>query len=166
MKFNLSHRICLIILVIMLLAAVLTSCDKEDEPLIPVHQNDDNIEQSTASEIKRAYYQKLVSEYNIDPEYGPESPEDLWISWYVGNFNGCEVVMISGDAIDYTQAHRPVEVAGYTIVFANGQPVYVYKDRSFYTVKEAYDKDYITKNDVYSIGAEVGVEFTESYPTP
>ena len=167
MKLNFKYRIPSILLITMLLAVVLISCNKEDEPLIPIHQYDDNnIEQSVASEIKRAYYQKLVSESNIDPEYGPKAPEDLWISWYVGNFSGCEVIMICGDAIDYTHAHRSVEIAGYVIVFADGQPVYVYKEGSFYTVKEAYDNGYISKGDVYSIGVQVGVDFTSSYPTP
>jgi len=136
----------------------------EDRPLIPVHEFDvDTIEQAVSSEIKWAYYQKLSNEATGEL---PISPEDLFISWYYGNFGGCEVVMIDGDDISYTTAYRPVEVAGYTIVFASGEPVWVYKDGQLFTVKEAYDTGVISKSDVYTIGEKVDSDFTSHYPTP
>ena len=136
----------------------------EDRPLIPVHEFDvDTIEQAVSSEIKWTYYQKLSNEAIGESLI---LPEDLFISWYYGNFAGCEVVMIDGDNIDYTDACRPVEVAGYTIVFASGEPVWVYKDGQLFTVKEAYDTGVISKSDVYTIGEKVDSDFTSHYPTP
>ena len=80
---------------------------------------------------------------------------------YYGNFSGCEAVMIGGDGIDYTEAYRPVYVAGYEIVFPSGQPLYMYKEGKFYLVKEAYDAGVITKNDVCEL-AEIFALLTEN----
>ena len=136
----------------------------EDRPLIPVHEFDaDTIEQALSSAIKWAHYQKLSNEATGEL---PISPEDLFISGYYGNLGGCEVVMIAGDDIPHTTAYRPVQVAGYTIVFTSGEPVWVYKDGQFFTVKEAYDAGVISKSDVYAIGEKVDSDFTSHYPTP
>jgi hypothetical protein len=71
-----------------------------------------------------------------------------------------------GSIIQHTGEERPVEIVEYTIVFANGQEVYVYKDSAFYTIKEAYDVGLITRVDVYGIGQQVSGRFLEQYPSP
>ena len=156
MKIKHLH-IFLVIFIVLLLSFSGCKTSPEDRPLIPVHEFDvDTIEQALSSEIKWAYDQKLSNEAAGE---SPVSPEELFISWYYGNFGGCEVVMIGGDGIQHTAAHRPVEVAGYTIVFASGEPVWVYKDGQFFTVKEAYDTGVISKSVVCEIGEKVDRDF-------
>lgn len=80
--------------------------------------------------------------------------EDIHVQRYFGRYRGCEVVYMSCP-LCYTEALRPVEVAGYTIVFGSGQEVYVYKDSKFYTIEEAYNAKLITKANVRSIGKKI-----------
>lgn len=133
-------------------------------PASTAHRLDDpRIDQVVADEIKKAYFKKLSDE-NLTEKgsvYSPQSPSDLFIMCYYGNFSGCEAVMIGGDGIDYTEAYRPVYVAGYEIVFPSGQPLYMYKEGKFYLVKEAYDAGVITKNDVCEL-AEIFALLTEN----
>lgn len=133
-------------------------------PASTAHRLDDpRIDQVVAAEIKKAYFKKLSDE-NLTEKgsvYSPQSPSDLFIMCYYGNFSGCEAVMIGGDGIDYTEAYRPVYVAGYEIVFPSGQPLYMYKEGKFCLVKEAYDAGVITKNDVCEL-AEIFALLTEN----
>ena len=130
------------------------------ETLIPKHENDcNNIDQQLASEIKTAY-----SQYTNNVNYGGESkfsPEDIYILRYEGKIGGCHFVMLGGDEINYTSAHRPVDVAGYVVVFGSGQPLYAYKSGDFYTLKQAYDNEFLSKSDVYEIGTRVDPSFIE-----
>ena len=62
------------------------------------------------------------------------------------------VKLCSWGAFIYTMGHPSIVVAGYIIIFRNGQKLYVHKDSRFYTVKEAYDAGYITKEDLEDFG--------------
>ena len=75
----------------------------------------------------------------------------IWISQYFGNYSGNEVVYM-GAPLRYTQLERQESIAGYTLNFLSGQKVYVYNSSTFYTIKEAYEKNIISKEDVYNIG--------------
>lgn len=132
-----------------------TSC-AIDEPAwddIPTNNKDcDNIEPELASYIKNAYY-KTVKDNPVHV-----APQDLYIKQYYGNFNGCHVIRIGGHKIPITAAQRPVEISDYTLVFPDGEIIYVYYDGSIYTIKKAYELDIINSEDVYNIGVAIGVE--------
>ncbi len=110
-------------------------------------------------QMRRDYRKHLIKEFNFI------KLEDIWVQQYFGNFSGCEVVYM-GSNIGFTEELRPVEIAEYTIVFRSGQEVYAYKKSKFNTLKEAYDKGFLTKEDIYEIGKLVGFEFSEQYPNP
>ncbi len=133
-------------------------------PASTAHRLDDpRIDQVVAVEIKETYFKKLSDENPTEKGsiYSQQLPSDLFIMCYYGNFSGCEAVMIGGDGIYYTEAYRPVYVAGYEIVFPSGQPLYMYKEGKLYLVKEAYEAGVITKNDVCEL-AEIFALLTEN----
>ena len=121
--------------------------------LIPFNEYDaEGIDQAVASEIKKDYYQKLINEKG---EGVIKSANELSISSYLGNYNGCDIVYIY-DGIAHTTAERPVQIAEYVILFGSSQILWAYKDHRFYTIKEAYDAGLITKDDVFAIGTKIG----------
>jgi len=111
-------------------------------------------------QMRRDYRKHLIKEI-----FHFSKLEDIWVQQYFGNFSGCEVVYM-GSNIGFNEELRPVEIAEYTIVFRDGREVYAYKNSRFYTLKEAYDKGFLTKEDIYEIGKLVGSEFAEQYPNP
>lgn len=115
-----------------------------------------------SQKIKEDYFQYLNTQHS-SAEW---KLEDIYIQQYFGNYSGYEIVYISSSMQGYDQAFRDVEIAGYTITFSTGQEVYAYKDSEFYTLKEAYDGEHLTKADVYEIGKKVGHGFLENNPNP
>jgi hypothetical protein len=70
---------------------------------------------------------------------------------YVNTTAGKNFVMI-GDGRFHTDAMRYVKVAGYTLPFGSSQLAYVYESEKFYTISEAYERELISKEDVYEFG--------------
>ena len=147
-------------LILMMFAACAknNSDDSEQITLIDIHVNDcDGIDQKISSEIKTAY-----CKFTCDKNYGGEprfAPSDMYILRYEGKIGDCHIVMMGGDEIDYTQALRGVDVAGYSIVFGNGQPVYAYHNGNFYTINQAYEAKLLSKENVYQIGCVFDAKF-------
>ena len=132
-------------------------------PFVDVHANDcEGIEQQLSSEMKTAY-----CKYTCEKNYGGKSrfqPSDMFILRYEGKIGECHIVMMGGDEIFYTAAIRSVEIAGYRLIFGNGQPVYAYRDGNFYTIKEAYEAGLLSKENVYEIGSIFHPEFISNNP--
>jgi len=125
---------------------------KQEDLIAPVgpHKNDcANIDQAIASEIKIAY-----CKFTCEKNYGGDlrfEPSDMIITRYEGKIGECHIVMMAGDEIDYGAAIREEEVAGYTLWFSDGQPVYAYHGGSFYTIGEAFEAGLLSREDVYKI---------------
>ena len=169
---NKKHLISII--TVILLCALLTACASDDGaeqvavttdfiqtssvPLIDTHPSDHSgIDRQLASEIKTAYCR-----FTCDKNYGGEqrfSPSDMYVLRYEGKIGDCHIVMMGGDEICYTQALRVVDVAGYSIVFGDGQPVYAYHNGNFYTINQAYEAELLSKENVYQIGCVFDAEF-------
>ncbi len=113
-------------------------------------------------QMRKDYRKHLINEYNRPEEW---RLEDIWVQQYFGKINDCKIVYM-GSGLRITESFRPVEIAEYTIVFCDGREVFAYKNSKFYTLKEAYDNEFLTKEDIYEIGKLVGVEFAEQYPNP
>lgn len=137
----------------------------DQSTMVDVHVNDDTrIAQQLSSEIKTAYC-GFTNEMN----YGGESrfnPSDIYVIRYEGKIGNAEIVMIGGDEIEYTSAERVLEVAGYSLVFGSGQPVYAYNNGCFYTIEDAYEKGLLSKADIYKIGTIFNPAFSSTYPSP
>ena len=75
--------------------------------------------------------------------------------------SGVIEVVYMGDPFDVTMGQVNMVVAGYIITFRDGKTLYVHKDSHFYTVQEAYEAGYITKEDIEDFGPKVCVKFKE-----
>lgn len=120
------------------------------------------LDEETAEMLRREFA-KYIGE--IDPSYARFDPAYVRIETYYGKFNGCEVFLPlykSGydDAIEYYY------VAGYGIFFpCLGYDIYVHKDGTFYEIADAYEKGYISKEDVAEI-AEIQGTLPEKTDPP
>ncbi len=134
--------------------------ETEAETLIPTHEWDcDDIPLTLISEIKLAY--RTFCGATSD-----EFLNCLCVSRYFGNFNGCDVVFIDEYPPIYNDMLRPLEVAGYIIVFHNGRPLYIYKDGAVYLLKDAYENGLLTKEDVYQIALKTAFEIYDASEFP
>jgi hypothetical protein len=118
-------------------------------PVDPHKYDCEGIEQAVASEIKIAYCR-----FTCEKNYGGDlrfEPSDMFVTRYEGKIGECHIVMMGGDEIDYNTAERSEEVAGYTLWFSDGQPVYAYHGGSFYTIGEAFEAGLLSREDVYKI---------------
>lgn len=119
----------------------------------------DNIDPATALKLREDFLQYLIDKYG-----GSEwRLNDIWVSRYLGNYSGCEVVYM-GSPLLVTGEERNVEIARYTVFFPSGEEIYAHKYSMFYTIKEAFDVGLINKADVYDIGKQVDKGFIEKYP--
>ena len=144
----------LVCLMIFLFTPFLFSCD-ESNPTHTPPPDAGGLEPAVAAQLREDYYKQQNSD---DPGAVIELDE-IWVREYFGTYSGCEVVFMG--AHHATLGFRNIVVAGYIITFGSSQKLYVHKDSRFYTVNEAYNAGYITKEDVEAFGPEVGVDFRE-----
>ena len=120
------------------------------EQQVPPHEQDSaNIDAAVASEIKIAYCR-----FTCEKHYRGDrcfEPSDMCVMRYEGKIGACHIVMMGGDEIDYTDAERVEKIAGYTLLFGSGQPVYAYHDGGFYTIGEAYEAGLLSREDVHAL---------------
>ena len=162
---NKIKMICLIVSFVAISSALFSCADPhnsaqesaaDSEELIPFNEYDvENIDQVVSSAIKRDYYQQYQKLTGYNPAEIPITVYDLNIQSYLGNYSGCEIVEVN-DGRPYNAEERPVEIAGYVLLFGSNQIMWAYKDHNFYTLKDAYYAGLITKDDVYAIGAKIG----------
>lgn len=136
---------------ILALALLLCACAPTSPPAELTAEM--TVPSETARDICADYIEHLTAHHGFTP-----ARDEVAVQREIGVYSGRRVVYMSGP-LNVTTAHRPVEVAGYTIVFLDGQPLYVYADGDFLTLSEAYAAGEITAEDVREIGTAVGLEF-------
>ena len=119
-------------------------------------QDDPNIDASLAYELRTAYrdfcIEKLHSNYYTKENF---DLNDVYVRSYYGTYSDCPVVWMVWTDLLVTQAERSVSVGGYILHFTTGSKIYIYHNRHFYTIEEAYNAQLITGEDVYQIGLKV-----------
>ncbi|MCL2281199.1 MAG: hypothetical protein FWC25_00870 [Dehalococcoidia bacterium] len=158
-------RIALLSLCGLLLMPLFLSCQNTADTNTCTPTLDSELE----LKMRKDYQQYLIGLYGESEDWN--NLGDISVLWYGGNYSGCEVVYMRDKRIyivlpilpPFNYA-RKVEIAGYTLAFTTSQEAYAYKDSIFYTIKEAYDANLITKNDVYSIGLKIDPYFAERNP--
>lgn len=94
-------------------------------------------------------FAKYIGE--TDPIYARFDPSYVRIDTYYGTYNGCEVFLPLYKS-GYDEAIELYYVAGYEIYFpCLGYDIYVHRDGTFYELSEAYEKGYISEEDVAEI---------------
>lgn len=106
------------------------------------------LDEETAEMLRREFA-KYIGE--IDPSYARFDPSNVRIDTYYGKFNGCEV-FLPLYRLAYAAAIEYYYVAGYEIYFpCLDYDIYVRKDGTFYELSDAYEKGYISEEDVAKI---------------
>lgn len=78
--------------------------------------------------------------------------EDLSIKRYYGTYNGCEAVVIWCNEIVVTDDIQDIGIAGYTISLPSGSyELLLHRDSTFISIREAYNKGYLSKSDIDKI---------------
>lgn len=126
-------------------------------------------------QIRKDYMQQWLDGYKEhynDEDYKLFEDEihlkDIWIIRYDGSYSGCKVVHMGSTKQNNDGGLDTVEIAGYIFkLLSSGQDLNVYKDSRFYTIGEAFDLGFISKEDVYDIGMKLNPhDFEENNPIP
>ena len=119
----------------------------------------EDLDPELALKVRKDYMQYLgssMSEFTL---------EDIKVSQYYGNYNGCEAVRMSSPLVHDAAQHSD-KIAGYVFRFScHNSEIYMYKDSNFYTLKGAYYQGLISKEDVYAFGQRSPI-FLEENPNP
>lgn len=90
-------------------------------------------------------------------------PKSVFIEKYVGVYNECYVVYMGSD-IKYKNIQYTTKIGEYLFSFLNEQPVFVYHEKQFYTLQEAYSANLLSNADLYSIGGIIDNAFHYNNP--
>ena len=78
--------------------------------------------------------------------------DELYVVKYFGTYNGCEAIVIWSTELDSTDDMKFVSIDKYTIKLASGNyELLLHRNSSFITVVEAYNKGYLSKDDIEKI---------------
>lgn len=152
-------------------AAVLTSC-KEDTDNLPGEAftvfaaeasateteavSENTAEDFTSKRLNVAAEEKLISDYAAFIGVDKNDYICDWISVeyyydYYGTYNDCEAVIMYGLG-NVTCDMKFITVAGYEFVLSSGSyDIMLHKDSSFIDIRTAYDKGYLTDEDIGQI---------------
>lgn len=89
--------------------------------------------------------------YKDEAERYGSGVEDITIREYFGTYNGCSVMFIDTPWWGYMDSFWSEEIAGYTFGYGSSQTLDVYRDGEFVSLKEAYEKGWLSKNDIKDI---------------
>ena len=128
------RRFLAVLAVLVISAGVFTACGSM--PILRRHSlSDAAIETQLEIQIRRDYIEK-----NNTPGI---TFAQTYIMSYYGTFSESSVVRLATQGVDYPAIAWQEEVGG--IVFAMGHPtVQVYRNGEFYTLSEAYERGYLT----------------------
>lgn len=104
------------------------------------------------------YYNELTPERQKEylklygtPEYRKMTTDDITIREYFGTYNDCAIMFIDNPMWCYTCEFWSEEIAGYTFGYGSSQTLDVYRNGEFVSLKEAYEKGWLSKKDIKDI---------------
>jgi hypothetical protein len=89
-------------------------------------------------------YAKYISDGTADVP-----SDNVWVTKYYGTYNGCEVVTVFYSGSPTSSEEQDINVAGYTIPVRIN--ILLHKNSSFIDIRSAYDKGYLTDDDISDI---------------
>ncbi len=109
------------------------------------------------SEIKQNYFDRFVSEIE------EKTVDDVIVNYYIGEYNGYFVLMLSYEGQLFFQWVTTVNFDEYSITYPNSNVLRAWKDGTFYELKELYDSGEISKNDIKEIIGQYDVLYAEKH---
>ena len=134
-----NSLILLLTACLILLSSLFTACDPEEKEYPTLEYLDPAI----ALEIKKTVLENIKDE--------SLSLSDVFIVSYSGTYNDCVIVMTDVRGVDYTTAIETVEIDGVTFTYGSGNKDVAWKDGRFYSLSEAYEKGFISRQDLLAI---------------
>lgn len=105
----------------------------------------DSLDSELELKIKEDYVAMMADHGNTI------SVGDVYVQEYLGTYkNGAVALFISANE-SFLQAMVNEEIAGILFTFPTSQPLYIYYDSDFIPLKEAFDSNIVSKNDVKRI---------------
>ena len=126
------------VLLLLLVALTVTACTKQPK----IEQPDEAL----LEQVKKDYnyhHCKLLEDY--DPQ------ASVTVDKCYGVYNGCVAVMLTADGISYHCAEWDGHVANVTFHYWDGRSIEIWKDGKIYTLQEAYDQSFLSKQDIKTI---------------
>ncbi len=90
-------------------------------------------------------YTELDSTYH---KYDPEIHGEYYVRNYYGSYNGAAVCLMDGTKTLYLTVVKVETVAGSEFIYGNSNTIQVWKDGNFYSLEEAYQKGFLTKEEI------------------
>lgn len=91
-------------------------------------------------------------EYNLPDDYVYKfTVNDVNIREYYGTYNDCSIMFVDGIARGYMTWCETEIIAGYEFWYSSSQKFDVYRNGEFDTLKQAYQKGWLTKKDIRDI---------------
>ncbi|MBQ9730568.1 MAG: hypothetical protein IJV94_00380 [Bacilli bacterium] len=121
---------------------------------------------SVENKIKSAYLSYLTEAYNNTDDYDKNdniglNNINIEISKYYGNFNGAHIALINCNLGYYYMSHKRIQprinqlIGGIPFEFESyNNMIYVYKNKSLYTLKNAYDNGVINHKTLQKISEQ------------
>jgi hypothetical protein len=114
--------------------------DKMERPLLPHLSSDVEIK------IKQDFLDFYTKTENPDA-----TVDDVSILFYYGTYGGCVAVKMTDRFSVYYQVITIETIDGIKISTNDSNPIHVWKDENFYSLQEAYDEGYLTKDNLREI---------------
>ena len=124
---------------LLMTALLICSCD------VPGKTKDTGLSADIEKQIRQAFLDELHSKGGSWLNY---TINDVWIEKYYGTYNGCVVVMMTGEGIVYSQVTGGENIDGIIIGYPNSNRIKAWKDGKFYSLQEAFDKGFLNKEDI------------------
>ncbi len=91
-------------------------------------------------------------EYNLPEDYVYKfTVNDVNIREYYGTYNNCSIMFVDGIGKGYLTWCESEIIAGYEFWYSSSQKLDVYRNGEFATLKQAYEKGWLTKKDIRDI---------------
>ena len=138
-----KNKVFGIILVLLFSVTVLIGCPKNELENDPLRSSVFNLE----TEMKIQFINDLSDYLGFDVGNIKFNDYPNSTLYYFGNYNDCVIIAFEGDAAVITN----ISVENIVFTFYYSSTMLAWKNGQFYTIQEAYDSKFLTKENLKSI---------------
>ena len=120
-------------------------------------------DRSPAEQPPKELLERIAADYTakIDRETGKKWEADWFVQVYYGVYGGAVPVMMNG-MVAFPDIVTEEEVAGFHFKYGNTNTIKIWKNGTFYSLKEAYEQGVLTAE---QIGILAGIHAEETFMT-